>query len=78
MTLDCLSLLPLSRIMSGILRLQAALANRSLQCDVQQPQTIPNLNNRAILGIAKEQFNTQDINYKEMIPYLQTQANKHF
>jgi hypothetical protein len=63
---------------SGVLRLQAALANRSIQRDVQQPQTIPNVDSRANLGIAKEQFNMQDVNYKEMIPYLQQQADKDF
>jgi len=63
---------------SGVLRLQAALANRSIQRDVQQPQTIKNVDSRANLGIAKEQFNMQDVNYKEMIPYLQQQADKDF
>lgn len=65
---------------SGVLRLQAALANRSIQRDVQQPQPVPNadVDGRANLGIAKEQFNMQDVNYKEMIPYLQKQADKDF
>lgn len=61
---------------SGVLRLQAALANRSLQRDVQQPQTIPNVDNRANLDIAKEQFNMQDVNYKEMLPYLEKMQNR--
>lgn len=63
---------------SGVLRLQAALANRSIQRDVQQAQTIPNADNRANLGIAKEQFNMQDINYKEMIPYLEKWQDRSF
>lgn len=63
---------------SGVLRLQSVLANRSFHRDVQQPQTIPNADNTANLGIAKEQFNMQDTNYKEMIPYLAKQADKDF
>lgn len=63
---------------SGVLRLQAALANRSLQRDVKQPQTLSNPDNSANLGIAKEKLGMQDVNYKEMIPYLQKQANKDF
>lgn len=63
---------------SGVLRLQAALANRLIQRDVQQPPAIPNANNGANLGIAKEQFNMQDVNYKEMIPYLEKWQNRAF
>lgn len=61
---------------SGVLRLQAALANRSIQRDVQQPQTIPNADNRANLGIP-EQLDYEPANYK-MIEYTQKQANKDF
>lgn len=64
---------------SGVLRLQAALANRSIQQrDVQQPPSVPTGDNQENLGIAKEKFNMQDINYKEMIPYLAKQADKDF
>lgn len=61
---------------SGVLRLQAALANRSRERDVQQPQTIPNVDTRANLDIAKEQFNMQDVNYKEMLPYLEKMQSR--
>lgn len=62
---------------SGVLRLQAALANRSIQRDVQQPQTIKNADNRANLGIP-EQLDYEPANYKKMVEYSQKQANKDF
>ena len=62
---------------SGVLRLQAALANRSIQRDVQQPQTIPNADNRANLGIP-EQLDYEPANYKKMVEYTQKQADKDF
>ncbi|MUL39438.1 hypothetical protein [Gloeocapsopsis dulcis] len=61
----------------GLLGLRVAL-KRSLQRDVQQPPTVPNANNSPNLGIAKEQFNMQDVNYKEMIPYLEKMQNRAF
>ncbi len=63
---------------SGVLKLQAKLANLSLQRDVQQPQTLPNPDTSGNMSISKQQNNMQDANYKEMIPYLQKQANKDF
>ncbi len=63
---------------SGVLKLQSKLANLSLQRDVKQPQTLPNPDNSANLGIAKEKLEMQDVNYKKTIPYLQKQANKDF
>lgn len=63
---------------SGVLKLQAKRANLSLQHDVQQPQTLPNPDTSGNLSISKQQNNMQDANYKEMIPYLQKQANKDF
>lgn len=62
---------------SGVLRLQSALANRSIQRDVQMPQTIPNADNRANLGIP-EQLDYEPANYKKMVEYTQKQANKDF
>lgn len=61
---------------SGVLRLQAALANRSLQRDVQQPPTV-NADNSSNLKIPG-QLDYEPANYKKMVEYTQKQANKDF
>lgn len=61
---------------SGVLKLQAKLANRSLQRDVQQPQTV-NADNSGILKTV-DQLGLEKANYKEMVEYTQKQANKDF
>lgn len=63
---------------SRVGKLQTLLANRSFHRDVQQPPSVPTGDNQENLGIAKEQFNMQDVNYREMIPYLAKQADKDF
>lgn len=62
---------------SGVLKLQANLANRSIQRDVQQPQTIPNADNRANLTTPDQQGYEKG-NYKEIIDYVRRQGNKDF
>lgn len=64
---------------SGVLRLQSGLANRSIQRDVQQPQTVPNsdVDGRANLTIP-DQLGYERNNYREMVEYTQKQANKDF
>lgn len=61
---------------SGVLRLQAALANRSLQRDVQQPPTV-NADNSSNLRIP-DLLGYEPANYKKMVEYTQKQANKDF
>lgn len=62
---------------TGVLRLQAALANRSLQRDAQQPQTIASADNRDNLKIP-DLLGYEPANYKNMVEYTQKQANKDF
>ena len=61
---------------SGVLKLKAKLANRSLQRDVEQPPTV-NADNSSNLRIP-DLLGYEPANYKKMVEYTQKQANKDF
>lgn len=46
--------------------------------DPSSSSSIPNGENKSNLDIAKDKYNMQDVNYKEILPYLEKMANRNF